>query len=227
MRKLQDIILRIDEIREALSKRYGEKDVILPIDAFWEKTRRSLLLLDLVESSKSPKELKIEARKNFIINCVTALENFLKDTIFGLTEIGNLSAREILKEEKISLYDAYKLFVDRKVSLGELIVVRFSLNNLEQIDYLMSTLIGSKFLDEVGEFEVKDEDNNLKFTLNNRFPEWRNRLSELFRLRHLYVHQVSFKDRLGLERIQKILETLSVFVEATEQYLFEFIPMDR
>jgi len=227
MRKLQDIILRIDEIREALSKRYGEKDVVLPIDAFWEKTRRSLLLLDLVESSKSPKELKIEARKNFIINCVTALENFLKDTIFGLTEIGNLSAREILKEEKISLYDAYKLFVDKKVSLGELIVVRFSLNNLEQIDYLMSKLIGRKFLDEVGKFEVKDEDNNLKFTLNNRFPEWRNRLSELFRLRHLYVHQVSFKDRLGLERIQKILETLSVFVEATEQYLFEFIPMDR
>jgi len=227
MRKLQDIILRIDEIREALSKRYGEKDVILPIDAFWEKTRRSLLLLDLVESSKSPKELKIEARKNFIINCVTALENFLKDTIFGLTEIGNLSAREILKEEKISLYDAYKLFVDRKVSLGELIVVRFSLNNLEQIDYLMSTLIGSKFLDEVGEFEVKDEDNNLKFTLNNRFPEWRNRLSELFRLRHLYVHQVSFKDRLGLEKIQKIWEALSAFVETTEQYLFEFIPMDR
>ncbi|GEM_PF-5303652 len=115
------LIQRIDETRQHLAKRYG-KYAAIPIDVFWEKTRRALLLLDLVENSEVSYELKIEARKNFIINCVTALETFLKDTIIGLVEEGNLFVDEILKERKISLSDAYELFVNREVSRGELIV---------------------------------------------------------------------------------------------------------
>ena len=199
----------------------------MPIEVFYEKIRQSLFLLRLVESSQAPKEIKTEARKNFIINCVTALENFLKDMIVGLVDIGDLNVEDLLKGEKISLYDAYSLFVNKKVSLGELIAVNFSWQNLERINQVVSKLTGENFLDKLENVQVKDEEGKPKFTLNNKFPDWRNKLFELFRLRHQFVHQVSFNDRLGLQRVKNLCKVLTAFVEAAEQYLFEFIPLEE
>ncbi len=219
-------IQRIEEMRSSLSKRYG-KHCDIPVDVFWEKTRRAFLLLDLVENSKTHKDLKLEARKNFIINCVTALEVFLKDMLVGLLENVDLPKLNELLNEKITLWEAYKLFYRNKVSAGELIAIKYSLQNLEQINLIFSKLIEKKFLTEIGSFDVKDERGRTKFVLDKKYPDWKERLAELFELRHRFVHQISFNDKLGLERLRKLWECLTHFVEATEQYLFEYIPIEE
>ena len=86
MSHFKKLIKHIDNIQKSLQKRY-DGYYLIPSEIFYEKTRRALSLLDLVEKSEAPKDLKLEARKNFIINCVTALEVFLKDFLCVLIDM--------------------------------------------------------------------------------------------------------------------------------------------
>ncbi|TCK03948.1 HEPN domain-containing protein [Phorcysia thermohydrogeniphila] len=214
-----------------IAKRYdGYCDI--PIDVFYEKSRRALLLLGTIEDSNVPKELKIEARKNFVINCVTALEVFLKDMIVILLYSNEewfyekVKKLQKLRDIKLNLLDACKMFNKRKVSLGELIVATYSFQNIAHIEEVFSALTGEKFLDKVGKVKVEDEEGK-SFVLNEKCPDWRKKLEELLNLRHRFVHQVSFKERLGLKRLKNLFECLVSFVEATEQYLLEFISCEN
>jgi len=223
--KVEKWIQRVEEIRNSLSKRYNGYYAI-PIDVFWGKTHRALRLLDLAEKSKVHKDLKVEARKNFIINCVTALEVFLKDMLVGLLENADFPTLNELLNEKITLWEAYRLFYRNKVSAGELLAIKYSFQNLEQINLLFSKLIGKKFLTEIGNFEVKDDSGRIKFVLNIKYPDWKEKLAELFELRHNFVHQIRFNDRLSLEKLRRLWEVLSDFVEAVEFFLYKHVPIE-
>ena len=232
MGNFEKLLAKLDETQKSLSRRY-DGYYLIPSDIFYEKTRRAWILLDLVEKSEVSKDLKLEARKNFIINCTTALEVFLKDMLIGIVDIllekkCHPDKIDSLFKEKITLGEAYQLLSERKISAGLLIASKYSFHNLEVIDRIFSVIINGNFLESLGKFEVKDSKGKTKFVLDKRYHNgnWRNKLAEFLYLRHKFVHQIKFKDKLGLKRILKLWECLSDFVEATEQYLFQYIPIE-
>ena len=227
---LKRYIKKIDEMRSLLGKRWE-----YPYDTFLEKMSLSFQLLQLVEKSNVKKEIKIEARKNFIINCITAVEVFFKDMIIGLDwfEVLNEDGIDELLSEKITLTEAWLLLKTKNISLGEIIAAKFSFQSLPEINKIMKKLLGvSNFLKEVEQYEVTeiDEDNEeekVKFVLKDAYPDWRKKVQEIFELRHKFVHQVSFKDRIGLHRLKELYRDLDAFVEASEQYLLSFVPLEE
>jgi len=129
-----------------------------------------------------------------------------------------------LLNKEITLKDAYELFKEKEASLGEVIAFSYSFQNIESLNKTLSGLIGKDFLTEVENIKVFDLDGNFKFILKNKYPHWRKYLQELFSLRHKFTHQISFKDKLGLNRVGILWENLDAFIEAADSYLLEFVP---
>lgn len=147
------------------------------------------MLLKIIKDSKTDSKLKIEVRKNFIINCVTALEFFLKDMIEGLIELNAIDKKNIDKflDDKITLKEAWKIFSERSITLGEIISATCSFQNLHQINSILSGLFDRDFLDEIDYFQVERGDENTKYILKKDYPDWRKRITEMFELPHKFV----------------------------------------
>lgn len=220
-RKWENILTKITEKREVIKKKE-----LYPYDTFLQKMYRAVKLLTVVEDSKTDNKIKIEARKNFIINCVTALEVFLKDMIEGLIEMNAIDQKRMEKflNDKITVKEAWEIFSEKVITLGEIIAATRSFQNLRQINSTLSSLFDQDFLEEINSFQVERENGNTKFTLKENYPNWQERITEMFELRHKFVHQVSLKDRLGIGRLGELWENFSAFADAVESYLLGFVP---
>ena len=127
------------------------KRELYPLDTFRGKNFYSIRLLGIAERQKLDLRTKIEARKNFIINSVTAAEVYFKDIVKVLPEMSKVQQnqagiRELLRE-KISLLEAYTLFRKEKLRIGDILATYFSFQDLEQINYVMSEILNINFLD--------------------------------------------------------------------------------
>ena len=226
-RRIQKLIQKVVEARKLMRKRYP-----LPGDTFFEKNDRAYRLLSLVEESNPDKILKIEARKNFIINCVTAIEVFFKDTVVGLGKLGVLKRDNIdaIVERKFTFSEVSQL-EDKKINLWEVLSILSSFQSLPEINKIMGALLGiNDFLKEMEQYKVKiegpEEDEKIEFILKEEYPEWRKYLQEIFNLRHRFVHQISFTDKLGKDRIYKLLKNTVAFIIACDEYLLSLIPLN-
>jgi len=200
-RKWNNVLRKIEERRKLIRKRE-----LYPYDTFLEKTYRALSLLIAIEESKTNREIKLEARKNFIINCITALEVFLKDMVKGLIDLEAISQKgidEFLKE-KITLKEAWEIFSESEVSLGEIISITCSFQNLTQINSIFSKLLDQDFLEEISHFKVKREDEDIEFTLKENYPDWEIRIVEIFELRLVAISAYRIMYSFFLARIFNI-----------------------
>ncbi len=232
MKKIENIIKKIKEFRKSWDGRYFSEGTTFPSEMFDKKIFLAKTLWESVENSDVPYEIKIEARKNLIINCVTALEVFMKDILLYMvamlednTEILNSILGLLNKEkDKIGIGEAYKIFVKEKIELSELISNYFSFQDLGTIDRVFSIIVKDKFLQRIGEYSIDLEEFELEYLLlDDIFDDWRERLAELLRLRHDFVHQINFKAKIGKKRLLNLLECLTLFVYVTEEYIFSFI----
>jgi|GEM_PF-3789786 len=77
-----------------------------------------MLFRYIIEEHAKDRKVKIEARKNFVINCVTAAEVYFKDVVKALPEFPKIKENEEglkdLLKEKISLWEAYLLFKEKR-----------------------------------------------------------------------------------------------------------------
>jgi len=217
--KLGAIIKRIN------LQRASKSEHLLPYDIFAEKIAQAVQLLSFVEENTKDKELRLEARKYFIITCISAMEIYFKSVVRTFVDAGwvNESFLSLLEKDKISLRDL--LEINRKrISLGEIISVSYSFQDLETINRIYTKMLGLKdFMSEVSSFKVETEEET--FILQDHYPDFREKIEELIKLRHLIVHHEGFK-RLGLERLGQMWENLNAFVTAVDHYLLERIPAE-
>src|SRR6266446_6161896 len=104
MKLIDKILIRHDKIISIKSKRgKDEKGSTL---LFSKKISYATRILNSIEENETNNSLIIEARKNFIINSVTALEIYLKEAILTSDFILNEERCEELLKDKISLFEA-------------------------------------------------------------------------------------------------------------------------
>jgi hypothetical protein len=240
MRLTEKLNIRLD--REF---RHLEKRSPIPLESFWYKLYYATRILDITEKyseketeSRNDKlTIKKEARKNFIINCITATEVYFKDLVKTLPEV-NIKIKNgqgikdlLIKKDKINLWEAYKIFNETGVRLGDILIYYYSFQSLREIDNVMSQLLNIKFLDSIDEHkskvdkEDKDFFNLEEIVLKNNYPEWRKYLKEIFELRHDFVHHINYRDKLGYNKVVKLFYNLCAFIIVTDDFIFEkYVP---
>ena len=219
--KFENIVKRISLSRES------KRENIFPFDNFYDRMTNAGELLDFVEDEKADRKIRYEARKYIVITLASSMETYFKRMarVFIDAEWVNEEFREILRREKISLADLVDI-KKKELSLGEIISVSHSLQDLDTVNSFFSKMLGvNDFLKELENIEIVPESGK-KYVLKSKYPDFRGKIGELLNLRHLIIHHEGFKGILGFKRLIRMAQCVFALVSAADSYLMEKIPED-
>ena len=219
--KLENIAKRISLARESKVKH------IMPYDNFYDRLSSVADLLDFVEDKKADRKIRHEARKYFVVACASSIEIYFKRMAQVFINAGwiNEEFREILRRDNISLADLLDI-KKKDLSLGEIISVSHSLQDLDSVNHFFSKMLGvNDFLKEIETVKIVPEDGK-KYTLKSEYPDFRGKIGELLNLRHLIIHHEGFKRILGHRRLLRMGLCVLALVSAADNYLIGKIPED-
>ena len=177
---------------------------------------------EIEESSKDDK-IKSQARKNLVINFVTALEVYFRDIIIEFAGKWDADGFTFLLKEKISLNEAFDLFSNAKVS-KEMIIAKFSsFQNLESINFVYGNLLATKdFVGDLDRFAREIEkplfEGGSLFSLKD-IQEWRTLLSALLSSRHKFVHESNVDEILEPNKIYEYLGLIVCLLSSFERFI--------
>ncbi|MBI2047792.1 MAG: hypothetical protein HYT27_01505, partial [Parcubacteria group bacterium] len=144
--KLEMILKNLEKEGNAFKARDG----VDPIANFYRKVSESVSLVNFVESKSKSRLVKLNARKNYVVNLATAAEVYFKDLVKILPEFKKVKRNsneisELLKEQ-ITIMDAFELFKKRhlgkSLKIGDVIAINNKFENLEKIDSVFSRILG-------------------------------------------------------------------------------------
>ena|SRR5258706_777396 len=167
-------------------------------DNYLLRINKSGLLLDKVLEATNDSETRTEARKNYIVNLVTATELFCIETIIdhkgkwkndGLTFLLN-------KKENLSLNDVFEILKIGKVTKEHLLINYFSFQKVSTIDKVFSFLTGEtagensfKFLHNLTKMKMSEDGFGSPTTIGSAMPDWSKYFNQLFEKRHKIIHE--------------------------------------
>jgi hypothetical protein len=218
--------MRFEVVRErVVLARESKSKYLLPYENFIYKLHSAGALLDFLEEKKASKELQQEARKYYVIICISSMENYFKRTVQIFIEAKwiNEDFLSILKQDTISLADLFNMDKNQ-FRLSEIFIVTHSFQNIESINHILSKMLGiDDVLKNIEKIDVEFDDGS-HIILKKDFPDFRNKITELAELRHLIVHHEGYKGILGRERLYNLSRNLINFVNAADEYILEKVP---
>lgn len=116
----------------------------------------------------------------------------------------NLKNIDLFKDTKFN-FDIIGAFEENTISLSEYLSLLIPCSKLADIDKAISKLLGIKFLEEFG----KKEDG--KVILDS--------ISEIFRLRHIYCHEVPLKQVLDIDCARKLISHAIEFIDNSDDII--------
>ena len=135
------------------------------------------------------------------VKIVACFQEFFRDKYKGL--INDPSNRDKLKDVKafanvkIDL-DVIGAFQESEVSMGDYLSYIIPCSKIEDIDNALTPLLGFKFLEKLREtYDAKD-------LLNT--------ISKIFKLRHMYCHEVPYVEELDSEKITLMINSALDFL---------------
>jgi len=239
MKSIEDFFSRIERENKHIPRRE-----LFPIDSFHQKIYYSGQLLNASYSKfkrfkKGSKKNNLlrEARKNFVINCVTAIEVYYKDLVRVTPEMSDkirrsASIKELLSsKEKVNLWEAYQIFKEKDLKLGDLLIYYFTFQNLEEINLVMSKLLNLKnYLSDIEQHTLKLDKGGREYfnlqdlCLSRDFPNWKSKISEIFNIRHDYIHHINLKDKLGDQKLFDLFLNIYSFILIADDHYFKTVP---
>ncbi len=181
-----------------------------PIDSFITKWDNVSTLLKQIHKKISNKNLIQEARGQFIVSIVTALEVFLRDSLISLINKNQLDYTK-LAEKKSDNYDleTVEFIIKNKITIAELIADNCSFQNLKRIDECFSLLFGFNLFKEFKDYKwVYDkEDSKGYIQMTDFYPK----IDKLLKLRHDITHDLNFKRTINKRDLDEMEEELVNF----------------
>jgi hypothetical protein len=220
MAKKRDYIAEIHEIKDRLFKRKSLHD------QFNLRLHPVVSGFRYLCSLKTDAPLKAELMKYIPIGYVACIEGYCRILIKELIDSGSPF------QERAAAFDEIKFNMEtviaviaRKVSLGEYVSHLIPLNNLADINRAFSILIGEDFLShlkKVDTLTTKSGPHKLAQPLLN--DKAISGLQELFRLRHIFAHELALRENVSARRIQNCVSGGASFVITLEEYINHQLP---
>lgn len=116
----------------------------------------------------------------------------------------NLKLIDLFKDTKFD-FEVIGAFEENTISLSDYLSLLIPCSKLADIDNAISKLLGINFLTE---FEKKD---NGKVILES--------ISEVFRLRHIYCHEVPLKHALGVKNARQLISHAIAFIDNSDDII--------
>lgn len=217
--KFEDIANRMDLRRES------ERGYTYPWDSFQDRIVSARELVVFVEENTTDIKLRLEARKYLVLVCVSAMETFFGNVVRDFVDndwiaSGFFNYKKV-KNLAFTLGDLYER--DKKqISIGEIIAITQSFQNLDNINGIFSSMFGVKdFISDVESFDMgKEYSHN---TLKDVWPNYRQYIEDMIRFRHIIVHHEGIR-RLGLRRTISMYNALFRFIYAAHECILDKVP---
>ena len=213
----------------ASHKRHGDNPDFFIEFYFLIENSFELLGLKIVPTNSTT---ELIATNNFLVNVVTALELFFKQTITANSFWAEEGYSKLLKD-KLSLSEAYDLFTKENISREYIIAHYHSLQNFGNINYVMSSLIGKDFYNEIQNFVVygdmgevepgtvfPDDFENL-LHLPRTYPEWKTTIANVYENRNKFVHDGVICE-LNYEQVKHIRDVVVLYTHVVNIYISDF-----
>jgi hypothetical protein len=126
-----------------------------------------------------------------------------------------------VKADKVLIQQAKS----QKISPGELIAHQLRHNSFADINANMSILLGSDF-----KTLLQSEEIAVLSGFQNGVDHWRylsSQLEELFRIRHVFCHELATKIRLSRERADRLCHSGASLALLTDMLMMDFIDTDQ
>jgi len=225
MTNRRDLVAEIEEVRARA------KPAMIPVTIPF---RMQMIAL----AFKAAPTLDPEFLRYLPIGTVACIEGFVRAAIRVIVDAGG-----IFVERAANLSQARDLKVDfqvlraaheRRISAGELIAHVIPLNNLAQIGSVMSVLIGEDFFERVkvahSRWAVEVEKKPSRPIIEDPARTFQH-VDEMFRLRHIYVHElVDFQlpDRSAMaDALESSVEFLTASSEVVGDVLYPDAPLTQ
>jgi len=190
----------------------------------------SLRLLALDVALQNLRESASELIKYFPIGVVAVLEAFFRSAIAELVDHGppySENAACFEKDKGLRLDFALVLAIQgKKITLGELVGHLVPCKSLEDIDRNMSTVLQTSFLERLTTttdrwaVEVEGAERNpIIQDVARIFGD----VEEIFRLRHVYCHEIADLEKPDPVNIRRCFESSSIFLKAADQLIWDVV----
>lgn len=211
----------MDNINKLLEKREGRLDRTQSIQALYEKINRAKMVLHFVQSAPNNskgRRMKSEARKQFIISLVTAFETYTGDLVVELIDNNRVNLNPKLLEGISAKYNIKEIndIIKNKLTIGELICDNLNFQRLDSTFEYLSRLFNRNFpkVLEENKFQFKNTKGNIvTITLRKGFIK---NLESIFRLRHQFVHEISFKNTPSYDKTKlysRLMKNLATCID--------------
>lgn len=211
MRKKRDLVAEIEEIRQ---RRHAETyPVMIP-----------LRMINIARAFQLSPVLDPEFLRYVPIGTVACIEGFFRSVVKECIDAGGQfanNARQLseIRDLRTDL-DILDAVHGRRISIGEIFAHLVSINRVEQIDSIMSTIIGTGFLELLKsvhsrwDVEVKGEPEKPIIVDPDVVLK---HVEEMFRLRHIYTHELVDFDKPDRAVIGEALESSVSFLKAAAE----------
>lgn len=116
----------------------------------------------------------------------------------------NLKKIDLFKDTKFD-FDIIGAFEENTISLSDYLSLLIPCSKLADIDNAISKLLGIKFLEE---FSRKEDGNAILDSV-----------SEIFRLRHIYCHEVPLKKSIDVQSARKLISHAIEFIDDSDDII--------
>lgn len=184
----RDLVGEIEEIRE----RQGPNAYPVTIP---------FRMLRIAQAFKAAPELDRELLRYIPIGKIACVEGFFRSAVKECIDAGGTfleNARQLNQAKDLRAdIDMLGALHGRRISIGELVAHLVSINGLAQIDSIMSTITGTRFLESLrmvqSRWDVEVERKPAGAIIADPDLAFRH-VEEMFRLRHIYAHEVTFEE---------------------------------
>ena len=220
MTKKRDLVAEIEEIRQR--RRAETYTVMVP-----------LRMINIAHAFRSSPVLDPEFLRYVPIGTVACIEGFFRSAVKKCIDTGGQFAdnsRHLRQVRDLRAdFDILDAVHGRRISIGELFAHLVSINRLEQIDAIMSTITGTSFLELLKsvhsrwDVEVKGEPKKPIITEPGVVLK---HVDEMFRLRHIYTHELGDFDKPDRTVIEEALESSVSFLKAAAEVVENLLHPD-
>ena len=163
---------------------------------------------------KNKKDVQ-EIIRGCIVGMVASLEGYFRLTLSEIIDSGGVYRDNLKKLKDLECHMDVLLAIETKeISLGQFVSHLVPLNRLEDINAAMSYIIDKDFLGCLSTYQVQTKD--ITFDMSKLYDKIYGSISEIFRLRHIFAHELAVQEEVLLPDIGRRMRDLLLFVYATE-----------
>jgi hypothetical protein len=208
VRKQRDIIAEILEKRSRLMRR---------ADRYRQFTERNDAILDaidlLAKHARHDPYTRMELLRYVPIGIVACWEGYVRLLIRDLVNLGQ-PYRENAARLDVGKFDVDAVLAigGKRISTGELISHQLRINNLDDINKHLSTVMGFYFLEELMRTHAPDNDMPLFYIADKLFRD----INGAFEMRHIFCHELAVTHQPTLPMVRSMGMSSMVFTYHTE-----------